>query len=124
MSHHKVLAKIHWIPSSQGGRKYPPTGPQYSTVAHFEKTAAMWPREACSIVAEFIKETDDVSAVLAELRFLSPNAPSDLLETSSKFELFEGHRKVAHGEVLRSLDKAEVKTTSFVDESSSHTVSH
>lgn len=99
--HRKVMAKICWVPAKDGGREHPPLGPRYSTVARFEKEAEKWPKEAWSIVAEFAEKTDDSSYVVAELRFLSPYAPSHLLDSGSKFELYEGHRLVAHGEVLK-----------------------
>jgi hypothetical protein len=98
--HRKVVAKICWVPAIEGGRQRPPRGPRYSTVARFEKEAEKWPKEAWSIVAEFAEKTDDSSCVVAELRFLSPSAPSRLLDSGSKFELYEGHRLVARGEVL------------------------
>jgi hypothetical protein len=97
----KVMAKICWVPAIEGGREHPPRGPRYSTVARFEKEAEKWPKEAWSIVAEFAEKTDDLFCVVAELRFLSPYAPSHLLDSGSKFELYEGHRLVARGEVLR-----------------------
>jgi len=101
----KVRVKIYWIPPAKGGRKHPPSGPQYSTVARFEKTAENWPEEAWSIVADSITETDDAFCVIAQLRFLSPNAPSHLLKPGNKFDLFEGHRMVARGEVLKNLQE-------------------
>ncbi len=95
-----VAAKICWVPAAEGGREHPPREPHYSTVAKFEKEAKKWPKEAWSIVAEFKKIFDDLSSVIAELRCLAPDAPSHLLQPGSKFELYEGSRLVAHGEVL------------------------
>jgi hypothetical protein len=51
-------------------------------------------------VTEFTEKTGDSSCVVAEVRFLSPYAPSHLLDFDSKFELYEGHHFVARGEVL------------------------
>jgi hypothetical protein len=98
----KVLARICWISPADGGREHPPTGRRYSTVARFEKEAKNWPKQAWSIVAEFVDGSDDSSGVLAELRFLAPSAPSHLLKPGNRFDLFEGHRLVAHGEVLET----------------------
>jgi len=97
----KILAKICWIPAADGGREHPPLGPRYSTVARFDKEAEKWPHEAWSVVAEFKEELDRSSGILAELRFLVKEAPSHLLEPGSKFELYEGRRVVARGEVLK-----------------------
>jgi hypothetical protein len=97
---HKTIARIHWLPAAEGGRKHPPRGARYSTAARFEKEAEKWPQEAWSIVAEFTKELDDSSCVEAEIRFLTPEAPAHLLEPGNRFELYEGRRLVARGEVL------------------------
>ena len=35
--------RIHWISFEEGGRKSPPTGLQYSTVARFEDIEDKWP---------------------------------------------------------------------------------
>jgi hypothetical protein len=97
---HKTIARIHWLPAAEGGRKHPPLGSRYSTAARFEKEAKKWPQEAWSIVAEFSKEVGDSSCVEAEIRFLTPEAPAHLLEPGNKFELYEGRRLVARGEIL------------------------
>jgi hypothetical protein len=87
-----------------GGRRRGPSTARpslrYSTVAKFESEVEKWPKEAWSIVAEFKKISDDLSSVIAEVRCLAPDAPSHLLQPGSKFELYEGSRLVAHGEVL------------------------
>jgi len=97
----KVMAKICWVSAAEGGREPPPIGSRYSTVARFEQEAEKWPKEAWSIVAEFTKKADALLNVEAELRFLAPDAPSHLLQPGNKFELFEGSRLVARGEILR-----------------------
>ena len=107
----KVTAIIHWIPAAEGGRKHPPLGPCYSTVARFEQEAEKWPQEAWSIVAEFTNERDDSSCVEAEIRFLAPDAPSHLLEPGNRFELYEGRRLVARGEVLTERVEQPLKIT-------------
>jgi hypothetical protein len=38
---------------------------------------------------------------IAELRCLAADAPSHLLQLGSRFELYEGRRLVARGEILR-----------------------
>jgi len=96
----RATARIRWVSPAAGGRAHPPRGPRYSTVAKFEKEVEKWPKEGWSIVAEFKKISDDSSSVIAEVRCLTPDAPSHLLQPGSKFELYEGSRVVAHGEVL------------------------
>jgi hypothetical protein len=95
-----VTARIRWVSPAAGGRAHPPRGPRYSTVAKFEKEVEKWPKEAWSIVAEFKKNSDDSSSVIAEVRCLAPDAPAHLLQPGNEFELYEGSRLVAHGEVL------------------------
>lgn len=94
------MARIRWVSPAAGGRAHPPRGPRYSTVAKFEREVEKWPKEAWSIVAEFKKNPADSSSVIAEVRCLAPDAPSHLFQPGSKFELYEGNRLVAHGEVL------------------------
>jgi hypothetical protein len=96
----KAIAKIHWLSAAEGGRQYPPSGPRYSTLARFEKESTKWPEVAWSIVADFKNQLDS-SSIEAEINFLSPDAPLHLLECGNRFELYEGHRLVAHGEVLK-----------------------
>lgn len=96
----RAVARIRWVSPTEGGRTHPPAGPRYSTVAKFEKEAENWPQEAWSILAEFKKISDDLSSIIAEVHCLAPTAPSHLLQPGSKFELYEGSRLVAHGEVL------------------------
>ena len=97
----RVSAKLIWIPFEEGGRRQVPHGSLYSTVARFEKEIDKWPIEAWSIVLESMKTLENPNSMLAEIRFLVQNAPVDLLESGNKFELFEGHKLVARGEVLK-----------------------
>lgn len=95
-----VRARLRWLSAAEGGRAAPPTGPRYSTVARFED-AADWPDRAWSIVAEFHGSLDASGTIEVDLSFLAPdNAPAALLHVGSRFELFEGRRLVAKGEVL------------------------
>jgi hypothetical protein len=96
-----MRAIIRWIPREQGGRQSPPTGPRYSTVARFEDERDKWPAEAWSLVAEFIHSYPPNGEVtLVEVRFLSDEAPAELLRPGVRFELCEGRRVVAKGVVL------------------------
>lgn len=82
----KTVLRVAWVPHSDGGRAAPPTGPRYSTVARFEN------QEQWSLVLEWTGQ--DIMAW-----FLSDKAPQRLLESGMKFDLQEGNRIVAHGEV-------------------------
>jgi len=89
-------ARIRWLTKEEGGRESPPPGPQYSTAARFEVLRDRWPREGWSVVLRI--EGADPTEV--GIRPLVPNAPSELFVSGSRFDLFEGSKKVAEGEVL------------------------
>ena len=97
-----MRARVHWVPEAEGGRHTMPRGPSYSTVAKFEELADRWPREAWSVVLAFDEEPQERD-LIARIRLLVPEtAPPDLLRPGARFELFEGSRLVAVGEVLDS----------------------
>jgi hypothetical protein len=98
---HKQKARVRWIKPEDGGRQSPPPGPKYSTVARFEALADRWPREAWSVVLYIIAPADAEGIMLVEIEMLAGNdAPKELLSPGSRFELFEGRKRVATGEVL------------------------
>lgn len=102
---HTVKADIFWVPADAGGRKAPPTGPRYSTVARFKSDKANQNEEAWSIIAEFLpQQNQQTSCTLANIRFLAPNAPADLLSFGNQFELLEGPRVVARGKIILDRD--------------------
>jgi len=90
---------ISWISPDDGGRKVPPSGPSYTTVARFEEDER-WNESAWSLVVNFEKRFKDPRLLLASIRFLADEAPHDLLHHGSRFELFEGRKRVAKGIVL------------------------
>ncbi len=93
-------AKIHWLKASEGGRTAPPAGPKYSTVARFPEHAANWPEVAWSLVLEWSNPQEVETDMVVNVAFLSPDAPQILLQPGATFELYEGKRCVAIGEVL------------------------
>ena len=98
----KAKAKVCWLRKEQGGRDHPPPGPRYSTVARFEDEKEKYPREAWSLILEFSEPTDEKLCHIADVRLLNPEGPARLLHPGSVFELFEGSRLVAWGEVLKA----------------------
>ena len=96
-----VQARIRWLRPEEGGRATPPPGPVYSTVARFKQLAARWPQEAWSVVIKLKEPPDREGRMTVEIRMLVDGAPEGLLEPGSEFELFEGQRCVASGEVLQ-----------------------
>ena len=94
-----VSAKLQWMCPEKSGRQAPPLGPRYSTVARFKQQHDTWSEEAWSLVVEW-SESPDVSLVHhVNVRFLMENAPEDLLVSGNSFELMEGERVVAVGEI-------------------------
>lgn len=95
-----MKAKLCWVKEIAGGRKSPPSGPRYVTVARFDEAKDRWPNEAWSLVLDFREPLDESLCMIADVRFLMPEAPVELLHPGSTFELFEGSKVVARGEVL------------------------
>lgn len=99
MKCHRV--RIEWKSVTQGGRAAPFVGMRYSTVARFPGDALPWESaSAWSVVVEFDEATRSDSGDLGTVRFLSENAPHDLLKAGTVFELYEGPRLTAVGTVL------------------------
>lgn len=94
MSESKIVnANLSWIPFEQGGRKHPPTGSLYSTVVKFDGFPMEYKGSAWSLVVEF----SGANRTEVRVRFLSSDAPEELLLPGRKFELLEGRRVVARG---------------------------
>jgi hypothetical protein len=96
-----ATAQIRWLRASEGGRLQPQPGPRYSTVARFEEqTEEQWKHEAWSLVIELHGQADNSGHQFADIRFLSNDWPTNWLQPSCKFCLYEGEKKVADGIVL------------------------
>lgn len=105
-------AVISWIPRSRGGRQSPPPGPVYIAPARFEDDLK-WPHEAWSLVVEFQRTMHDGRYVFARIHFLVPEAPAELLQEGGRFELMEGHRRVAKGVIVPSDVEIPAELNSF-----------
>jgi len=101
-----AVARICWVENKAGGRENPFTGSRYVTVARFEREDNKWPNKAWSLIVDFDEPLTQSRCVTAEVRFLAPDAPTHLLTTGSKFELYEGRQCVATGEVLSGKQQA------------------
>ena len=77
-----------------------PSELRYSTVAYFAAAAGDWPHTAWSIIADFSELPRLGIDTIATIRFLATEAPVELLELGNRFELMEGERVVARGEVI------------------------
>lgn len=99
-----MRARIVWKTKDQGGRSSPPVGlgkPPYSTIVRFadtpllESAAVIW-----SLVIEMIPELSTEYVWMANVRYLSSEAPAQELVAGRRFELYEGRRCVAEGQLL------------------------
>jgi hypothetical protein len=105
MTQRKVIARLRWRRAEEGGRTTAPTSSRYVTVAEFDPPAPNWPQEAWSVVIEPVEgelaQSDDGSREVAvTLRFLAGAvAPEQALRTGVRFQLLEGKRVVADGEI-------------------------
>lgn len=97
-----ALANICWTKSKDNEMeaKGLPTKSRYVTVVRFEQEAAKWPKEAWSLIVEPVEAAIRPNCVVANVRFLAPDAPAHLLATGNRFELYEGRQCVATGEIL------------------------
>lgn len=69
----------------------------------FFKIERLGPQEAWSLVAEFTEAGDNLFCREAKIQFLSDAAPVDLLQPGNQFELLEGRRVVARGEIVENV---------------------
>jgi len=99
----RARARIRWLPPDAGGRERPPTGSEgarYTTLSHFEDDVIYWPESQWSLVVQFEEPSSRTLETIATVWFLSSDAPHDFLRAGSHFELLEGKRIVARGEIL------------------------
>jgi hypothetical protein len=98
-----MRANIEWVRPEEGGRSRPPSGEgsrAYATVVKFGRShEPSPPLEAWSLAIEKLTATG-FYIWNAEVRFLSNDAPVDLLTPGRPFELYEGQKRVAIGTLL------------------------
>jgi hypothetical protein len=95
-----VKARITWFTPDQGGRSTLPSGLQYSTVGRFAAQGAEWEKNAWSLVVEFTEAPRFAPTHLAQVKFLVPEGPAELLTSGNTFDLLEGSRVVATGVIV------------------------
>jgi hypothetical protein len=95
-----VQARVTWVPAALGGRSAPPAAGRYSTVSRFDDPRADWSHVAWSVVLELHGPADGAGVSRADVRFLVPEAPHELLRPGARFDLYEGARRVAQVDVL------------------------
>ena len=94
------LAQIQWLSSREGGRQQLPPGPRYTTVARFEEQGDKWTEDAWSLVVEYVTPPDEHLSHIAKVHFLASGGPSAWMHAGAKFELMEGPKIVARGQII------------------------
>ena len=91
-----VKANIYWTSVDKGGRKHIlPIGMRYCPIIVFDEQPGdtLWSAEIYNTLVEGMKS-------FADLSYLVEDAPYYLLESGSKFLLYEGHNVVAEGVIV------------------------
>lgn len=97
-----ALAVLRWLSANEGGRQHPPAGLRYVTIAQFQSPAKGEMSEPWSLIVEAPESLNRATAVTVTVRFLVPEqAPLHYLEPGTQFQLLEGNRRVAIGEIVR-----------------------
>jgi hypothetical protein len=94
-----VTATLRWISPEKGGRKAPPSNPTYRAVPRFavdpNASLGLW-----DVVVTFSRPPGPhAKTATVRIAFTSADAPKSLLRRGSRFELAEGAKVVAQGEV-------------------------
>ena len=94
-------ARILWFRPEEGGRPSPPPGPYYSAVARFESLSGQWPQEEHGVVLTIRAPVDAEGTMLAGIRTLASGyTPTELWKPGRTFDLYEGPKYVARGDIL------------------------
>jgi len=94
-----MKGRIVWVGKTQGQQDAIVRNGRYTTVVRFkDQSEAEWLKEAWSLdLTELIPEGNNI--MNATVEFLSPSAPIERLRIGSAFQLYEGPRCVAEGEI-------------------------
>ncbi len=99
---HEARAIIRWVPAARGGRQQPPpSAVGYTAPARFESD----PQEQRGVWSLRIiqcKPLRGAEVIDANIEFVMPGAPHDLLKEGERFEIVEGRKVVAKGVVMPS----------------------
>ena len=97
MSTNKYRAKIHWSDFKSDNK---PSSGVYTTVARFREHYEEWPSQAWSLIIQFDCRKCCGDEWEGTVEFLSSEAPEDYLKIGACFELMEGRKVAAVGEVI------------------------
>jgi hypothetical protein len=94
-----VKAELKWLSLEQGGRKAPPTVQFYRSIPRFAEDPN-WKRGVWDLTVEFLEYPNVENPSRVWISFDSNGAPEEFLHSGSRFELTEGRKVVALGQVL------------------------
>jgi len=98
-------ARLRWLGVGAPGRSPPPLGTIYSSLGRFEVESVERPDGVWRVLLQFVAPVDSEGCTIVGIRLLAGRrAPTMLLAPGSRFELYEGRRCIAHGEVLGPQD--------------------
>jgi hypothetical protein len=75
------------------------TSPDGHAPAKFLAHADSWQVEAFDLIVDLVRQLDDPHCWLADVRFRIEDAPYDWLTDGADFELYEGKKCVARGQI-------------------------
>lgn len=91
---YSVVAFIKWISYEDGGRKkVPPKNTKYCPIIKFDDIDM----DGDWSILFYCTEINEHCEEVVNMKFLSDNAPSELLISDRKFALYEGRKMVAKG---------------------------
>jgi hypothetical protein len=96
-----VRARIKWFKRADNKDRPLPKGIVFRP-ARFEARKEEWPHIGWSLVINFQEPWDNQGITIANVAFLSPDAPKELLQPGCSFELLDGGA-TAEGTVLAYL---------------------
>jgi hypothetical protein len=94
----RLNAKIIWLSSEQGGRKYLPKGDKYVPLITIDDLPLDPNKECWGLFVSNIEIISELETI-AEVWYLSDKAPNNLFK-NVEFNLYEGANKVASGIIL------------------------
>lgn len=104
MNNKVYIAKINWLKFEQGGRRQgiPMYNEKYCPIVSVDGKQ-VFAGSVYGLLCYSYKQLDDYTS-LAQIRFLNTAEAPDVLYVGAKIELYEGGKKVAHGEVVEESD--------------------
>lgn len=96
----KFIAKISWLTALEGGRTndIPFNTSKYAPLIRTEGSRGNW-----SLIVNNYGRVDD-NTTIAMIYYLAPESAPDNLVVGLKFDLYEGNKRVAFGEIIDKAD--------------------